>query len=134
MSMKKFKIAYFIYKWMKPVFDPLKFKLILYYPGLLLSLVRYKRMPGAETVNILSTQPCLGEKTSTSKFDNHYFYQDIWAARKIFESGAKKHIDVGSRVDFVGFLTCFTKVIFVDIRPLEADLDEFMEYYSHFKK
>jgi hypothetical protein len=35
------------------------------------------------------------------------------------------HVDVGSRVDFVGFLTAITKVIFIDIRPLMATLENF---------
>ncbi len=32
-------------------------------------------------------------------------------------------MDVGSRVDLVGFLTAITRVTFVDVRPLEVELD-----------
>ncbi len=34
----------------------------------------------------------------------------IWAFRKIHESGAAHHVDVGSRVDYVGFLSAVTRV------------------------
>ncbi len=34
-----------------------------------------------------------------------------------------RHVDVGSRVDLVGFLTAITEVTFVDIRPLEVDIE-----------
>jgi SAM-dependent methyltransferase len=30
------------------------------------------------------------------------------------------HVDVGSKAEFVGFLTAFTNIEFVDIRPLDA--------------
>ena len=33
-------------------------------------------------------------------------------------------MDVGSRVDLVGFLTAVTSVVFVDIRPLEVDIED----------
>jgi SAM-dependent methyltransferase len=35
----------------------------------------------------------------------------------------ERHVDVGSRVDYVGFLTALTRVTFVDIRPLEAEVE-----------
>ena len=34
-------------------------------------------------------------------------------------------MDVGSRIDYVGFLTAICKVTFIDIRPLLADLDNY---------
>jgi len=88
-------------------------------------LRRYSAMPGAETVAWKDLYPCLGERTSVTGFDTHYFYQDIWAFRKIFESGVREHVDVGSKVDYVGFLTAITKVTFIDIRPLRANLSNF---------
>lgn len=48
-----------------------------------------------------------------------YFIQDLVIARKIFESGIKEHIDIGSRVDgFVAHIASFLdKVTVLDIRP-----------------
>ena len=53
----------------------------------------------------------------TSPYDPHYFYQDVWAAKWVAETAPGRHVDVGSRVDYVGFLTSHTDVTFVDIRP-----------------
>lgn len=86
-------------------------------------LYRYRRMPGAEKISGGDLYPCLDEKTATTSFDTHYFYQDIWAFRKISQSGVREHVDVGSKVDYVGFLTAITKVTFIDIRPLATDLE-----------
>jgi hypothetical protein len=49
----------------------------------------------------------------------HYFHQDIWAARKIFERNPTRHIDVGSRIDgFVAHVACFREIEVHDIRPI----------------
>jgi len=120
------KFVYPIYLWIQPILDPIKMmKSIWAYPGFIKDLIKYPRMSAVEKVNFLDTQPCLGENTKTAKFDKHYFYQDIWASRKIFESKVNHHVDVGSRIDFVGFLSSVTRVTFVDIRPIEAELENF---------
>jgi SAM-dependent methyltransferase len=98
---------------------------MLRYPSFLGDLRRYERMPGAERISLRDLFPCLNDRSSSTSFDTHYFYQDIWAFRKVFESGAHEHVDVGSKVDYVGFLTTVTKVTFIDIRPLHTDLDNF---------
>jgi len=86
---------------------------------------KYSKLPGAEQIRILDTYPCIHDKTQTTGFDAHYFYQDIWAFKKIYEAKPDYHVDVGSRVDFVGFLTAISKVIFIDIRPLMVTLENF---------
>jgi SAM-dependent methyltransferase len=83
----------------------------------------YRRLPGAEPVRWRDTFPQLGDRVSSSPFDRHYFLQDVWAARQIAAQGPERHVDVGSRVDYVGFLTVICEVVFVDIRPLHAGLD-----------
>lgn len=86
---------------------------------------RYSRMEGAEPMKLLYARPSLFDRTSFSKIDNHYFYQDIWAFNRILESKCIHHVDVGSNVNYVGFLTTITKVIFIDIRPLFVNLENF---------
>lgn len=103
----------------------LKLKNIPKYISYFSELRQYKRMDGAEDISMSDLYPILDERTSTTSFDTHYFYQDIWAFRKIFESGAKSHVDVGSKVDYVGFLSTITQVTFIDIRPLITDLPNF---------
>jgi len=90
------------------------------YPGYLKDLFIYRRMEGAEFIRLSDTYPCLFDKTSTTRVDSHYFYQDLWAFKKIIHHNPQKHIDVGSNVVFVGFLTGITQVSFVDIRPLKV--------------
>ena len=87
--------------------------------------VKYSKSKGAETIKLINTYPCIHEKTQTTNFDIHYFYQDIWALKRIYESKPNHHYDIGSAIDFVGFLTAITKVTFLDIRPLLATLDNF---------
>jgi SAM-dependent methyltransferase len=84
---------------------------------------RYRRLPEAEPLRWRDDFPQVGDRLPTSQYDSHYFFQDVWAARNVADFGPSRHVDVGSRVDYVGFLTALTKVTFVDIRPLEVDLD-----------
>ncbi|MFZ5502722.1 MAG: class I SAM-dependent methyltransferase [Pseudomonadota bacterium] len=103
----------------------LKLKNIPKYISFFSELRQYKRMEGAEDISSRDLYPVLDERTSTTAFDTHYFYQDIWAFRKILESKAASHVDVGSKVDYVGFLSTITRVTFIDIRPLITDLPNF---------
>jgi len=51
----------------------------------------------------------------------HYFYQDLWVARKIYERSPSNHVDIGSRIDgFVAHLLVFMPVTVIDIRPLSS--------------
>lgn len=83
----------------------------------------YAALPGAEPLRWRDTYPQLGDRVASSPFDPHYTHQDTWAAQRIAEHAPARHVDVGSRVDFVCFLTAITKVAFVDIRPLEVDIE-----------
>lgn len=54
----------------------------------------------------------------------HYFAQDIWAARKIYENHPAIHYDIGSCVQwFLAHLLVFCeKINYIDIRPLPYDI------------
>ncbi len=120
------KSLYTLYRMMRPIFDPYNLIMTIKgYRGYFGDLKKYSRMDGAEPTKIVDLYPCLHEKSLTTSFDPHYFYLDVWAAQRIMESKPKVHVDVGSKIDFVGFLTCFTNVISIDIRPLEVSLDNF---------
>ena len=109
---------------MKPLFDPIQFGLgVPRYFAFLKDLTAYRRFGYAEQIKLADTYPCIHDKTLTTSFDAHYFYQDIWAFKKIQQSKTQNHVDVGSRVDFIGFLTAVCQVTFIDIRPLKAKLD-----------
>jgi hypothetical protein len=112
------------YRWVQPLFDPIQFgRGVPRYLGFLRDMIAYSKLNGAEQIKLGDTYPCLHDKTQTTTFDAHYFYQDIWAFKKIQESKTRNHVDVGSRADFVGFLTTITRVTFIDIRPLKAKLE-----------
>lgn len=121
----KFKnIQYLFQRWRNSIIDTSKF--IISFPRLfkyLKDLKNYSKMEGAEPIQLINTYPCIHDKTKTTNFDIHYFYQDIWAFKKIYDSKYEHHFDVGSSIEFVGFLTAFKKVTFIDIRPLIAKLE-----------
>lgn len=82
-----------------------------------------RQMEASSIDDKLVMNPRLGERTATTSFDRHYFYQDTWALRRICENNPPPiHVDVGSRIMFVGLLSCMVPVEFIDIRPLEAVL------------
>lgn len=91
-----------------------------HYPVFIRDWRRFRLMGGVAPAS--EFYPCLFDKTATTGIDTHYFYQGIWAFKKIQNSSVKIHVDVGSDVRFVGMLTCIKKVIFVDIRPLKLDI------------
>jgi SAM-dependent methyltransferase len=82
----------------------------------------YRALPHAEPQETRDLFPQLWDRLATSAYDTHYFFQDVWAARHVAARRPVRHVDVGSRIDLVGFLTALTDVVFVDIRPLEAEL------------
>lgn len=73
-------------------------------------------------------QTCLMFQTAdrflpAGSIHHHYFHQDLWAARAIFVSQTEMHVDVGSRLDgFVAHVLPFCRVKYVDLRPLEANV------------
>ena len=86
-------------------------------------LRRYRELAPDEEVSLADAYPQIHDRTATSAFDEHYFHQDVWAAQRVAELRPDRHVDVGSRVDYVGFLTAITQVTFVDIRPLQVDIE-----------
>jgi SAM-dependent methyltransferase len=92
-------------------------------PWFLRSFREYSQQ-SSDRLRVLDLYPQLGDRRSlagTARGD--YFHQDLWAARKVFQSGVPEHIDVASRVDgFVAHCAVFTKVIYVDVRPLPSDI------------
>ncbi|MBR0167735.1 MAG: DUF268 domain-containing protein, partial [Synergistaceae bacterium] len=54
----------------------------------------------------------------------YYFWQDLWAARKIFQRKPPAHYDIGSRVDgFIAHVLPFMPVTMIDIRPLPQKVE-----------
>lgn len=54
----------------------------------------------------------------------HYFHQDLYFARKIYENKPRNHCDIGSRVDgFVAHVAVFRKIDVIDIRPISSIIE-----------
>ncbi len=113
-------IAYFLMRWLGPFFrSPVS--AVLGYARFFRDFLRYRQLGGV--ANLSEAYPCLFDRTTTTSIDTQYFYQMIWAGKKIRETLPDTHVDVGSDVKFVGMLSVISKVIFVDIRPLMVDVE-----------
>ena len=110
----------FYTRWKRPLIRSKILSGLSKYPGYIRDMFKYSRMEGAEKIKIFDSYPCLFDKTNKTKVDSHYFYQGLWAFQNIYEHKPQFHVDVGSSVNYIGFLTAITKVIFVDIRPLDV--------------
>lgn len=75
-------------------------------------------------LSLSNIDACLTDRTQTTPLDPVYFYQDTWAAKKIFDLKPSRHVDVGSSAKTIGLLSQFVPVTMVDIRPLELTLKE----------
>lgn len=117
------RVLRFAYRWVSPLFDVRRLRVLPEYFLFLRDWITYSGMEGAEPFRLLDSYPCLAGKSGSSAFDADYFYQDIWAFRRILESKARLHVDVASRVDFVGMLSSITHVIFLDLRRVDVALE-----------
>jgi SAM-dependent methyltransferase len=107
-------------RWLRPLIKTNIIQGVIQYQRFISDWRKYKKLPDAEPINLKDSYPCLFDRCDTFSPGSHYFYQDIWAFTKIYNSKTPLHIDVGSKAEFISFLTAITNVEFVDIRPLDA--------------
>lgn len=112
-------MSVFYSRWKRPLIRTKILSGLCKYPRYLSDWFKYSRMDGAEPIRLLDTYPCLFDRRPTTRIDSHYFYQHLWAFKKIYSQKPVLHVDVGSNVNFVSLLSAITKVHFVDIRPLD---------------
>jgi SAM-dependent methyltransferase len=74
------------------------------------------------TFEISKLYPIFDErKAQAGTMNGAYFHQDLYVARKIFESNPIKHLDIGSRTDgFVAHVASFRKIDIIDIRDIKS--------------
>lgn len=84
--------------------------------------ILYKKLSTDQSIEISGIYPILNEKfLKAGSMKGHYFHQDLWAAKKIFDRGRSHHVDIGSRIDgFIAHLLVFMTVDVIDIRPLDS--------------
>lgn len=82
------------------------------------------RMKAKATWRILPNFPCFDDRRNhAGSVMGHYFYQDLYVARRIYSRSPSKHVDVGSRLDgFIAHLAVFRQVEVRDIRPLRISV------------
>jgi SAM-dependent methyltransferase len=74
-------------------------------------------------ISINYIYPCLKDKTEKTLVEPIYFFQDTWAAKKIFEAKPKHHYDIGSAVKTIGIISQFVPTTMIDIRPIDVSLN-----------
>jgi hypothetical protein len=125
LSLKSAHFRSFVHGWVRQVIDVRRALGAWKYGKFIKDWYQYSRLEGAEPIRFSNTFPCLHDATEYTELDPHYFFQDIWAFRRVLETRPDAHIDVASRIGFAGMLSVVTKVTFIDIRPLLVDLKGF---------
>lgn len=94
----------------------------IYLPRFFSQWFKYSRNAAGQKVGLLDSQPCLGDWSTHTPFDAHYFYQGAWLARKIAHTKPNGHVDIGSSVLTMSIISAVVDVIFLDYRTLKAKL------------
>lgn len=75
------------------------------------------------SLHAVNMVPCLQDRTIVTPLEPTYFFQDSWAAGRIFSAKPDQHFDVGSSAMTIGILAQFVPTTMVDIRPIELRLN-----------
>lgn len=108
-------------RWLLLFVDPRKLISWIYLPRYIKHWRQYQSQVD-ERLRIKDSYPCLADWVSSTPFDPHYFYQGAWLSRRIAEAKPELHVDVGSSVLTVGVMSAQVLTVFVDYRPLNAQL------------
>lgn len=118
--------GYLAYRWISPIFDPIKFYHALKgYFWFTRDYFKFRSMGTDMPLRFRDSYPILTDKVDVAPFDSHYFYMNTWMFRRIAQSEHSAHVDVASGLDVVSLLSTLKKVTFVDIRPIIVDLPNF---------
>ena len=116
------KLNVFAKNWVMAFIYPRPLVGLFYLPRFFSHWLRYVRTAGAEKISALDLQLCLGDWSTHTPFDPHYFYQGAWLARRVITTKVAKHVDIGSSVLTVSVLSAQVETLFVDYRPLKVSL------------
>lgn len=116
------KMKQILRHWVMAFLHPRPLIGLFYLPQFILHYVRYARANKGLAPGLADMQPCLGDWTSHTPFDAHYFYQGAWLARRLASHAPAKHTDIGSSVLTIGVLSAQVETVFVDFRPIKANL------------
>ena len=125
-KLKNYKLIRSIYSLSMLLKQFVKFKPLLLLKQLIWysnQYLNFKKHQANQHFKTFELQPCLFDNTLTTPLDPTYFYQDSWAAKKIFELNVNHHYDVGSSAKTIAILSQFVPITMVDIRPIELRLN-----------
>lgn len=108
--------------WIMAIIQPRPLVGLLYFPRYICHWFKYSSNMAVGKMMLIDSQPCLGDWTTHTPFDAHYFYQGAWLARKLAHRKPAQHVDIGSSVLTVSVLSAFVNTTFVDYRPLKVSL------------
>jgi len=115
--------AYFLYRVVTQIFDPVRFIFGVYgYFWFIRDIFVFKLKNQKEGILTGNLFPMLHDKKDSTPFDAQYFFQQLWAFELILINKPTQHIDIGSMYQFGGYLSKIVKTVFVDIRPIETNL------------
>lgn len=123
--MRLLRLFYRFYILLRPQYGWNIIAILYRMTGFTFEYLQYKRMAnnGNFDISVYDWYPCLTDKTESTPLDPVYFYQDTWAAGKIFEAKPEHHYDVGSSAKTIGIISQFVPTTMVDIRPVELKLE-----------
>lgn len=108
-------------RWLMLFADPRKIVSWAYLPRYLKHWRQYQSRSDVR-LRVEDSYPCLFDWVTSTPFDPHYFYQGAWLSRCIAEAKPGLHVDVGSSVLTMGVMSAHVPTVFVDYRPLNAQL------------
>ena len=120
---KTVKNTYYLVRSLKDFFVFKPILLIKQYIWFFKQFRNFKKMKANKQFSNVEYIPCLFDNLSHTPLDPTYFFQDSWAAKKIYEIKPKHHYDVGSSVKTIGILSQFVPITMIDIRPIELKLE-----------
>jgi SAM-dependent methyltransferase len=68
-------------------------------------------------------KPILDERVKNTPFPSQYIYHTAWAARVLYRSRPKRHVDISSQLWFATMVSTFVPVEYFDYRPPLVQLD-----------
>ncbi len=92
------KLKSFARNWLMAFISPRPLVGLFFLPRFFGHWARYAKSAGAQKIRVLDLQPCLGDWSTHTPFDAHYFYQGAWLARRVISSKVARHVDIGSSV------------------------------------
>ena len=124
-KMKKSRFLW-LRNWFSLLGDPKKILALPHLSGYFKDWRRFSRHSSPQRLLFRESFPCLSDRTSTTLFDPHYFYQAAWLSRQLATTRPTNHVDIGSSIGMIAVLSAYVPMIFLDFRPLNVDLGGMM--------